>query len=426
MQYAFEGEAVEGEGVPSVFTKYLIEGLETGAADPTGEEITLKKLYDYAYKQVKAEVPQQSPQMWGFGLEGEICIACNPHPVIKPAELPKELLESTKDVLHWVREGTVSKLEELLRVGDKRMVLAAYEALKLMKDDDSRKIRDKVNRILEEYDAKLPPESVEPPVTPAVVEEEKPPPEEVAPRIEATEAQPVEPEIVPEITETEPATEDTLPQPPVPPLQPSPIERLPAEGPWVPDEQPSLGTVKDLQHEKAPWHEVLKAEIDRLPIGKVAFNPPDTMKLGVRERVETRISRDLNANLVSSLKGRGFPHIDNLIISEFMKVRLSGDDFYITPLNEEEQIILATGFTEWAWDVIARKSGRRMLHLHITLRIKLPFGEERKDHPILDREIAVQVNPIYSVRSFIVTNWKWIVTVLILPLIGWIWKMHTK
>lgn len=184
-----------------------------------------------------------------------------------------------------------------------------------------------------------------------------------------------------------------------------------------------LGKTKE---EKPEWYEVLQAELDRLPVGKVVFNPPDTMKLGVKERIETRISRDVNADLKISLRGRGIPQIEELKISELMKVRLSGSDFDIIPLNEEEQIIEATEFTEWAWDVTPKKSGKKILHLHITLRIRLPFGEERKDHPVLEREIVVRVNPVYSVKSFIFTYWKWIVTALILPLIGWVWETYIK
>lgn len=176
------------------------------------------------------------------------------------------------------------------------------------------------------------------------------------------------------------------------------------------------------EQEKPEWYEVLQQEIERLPIGKISFNPPATMKVGVKERIETRISRDINTDLVTSLKGRGLPHVEELTVSELMKVRLSGVDFEINTLNEEEQIIANTGFTEWAWDVTPQNSGNKVLHLHVTLRIRLPFGEERKDHPVLDRKIVVQVNPIYSVKIFVATYWKWLITVFILPLIGWIIK----
>ncbi len=183
----------------------------------------------------------------------------------------------------------------------------------------------------------------------------------------------------------------------------------------------------DEREEKKPeWYEVLQAELDRLPLGKVVFNPPDTMKLGVKERIETRISKDVNADLISSLRGRGIPQTEVLKISELMKVRLSGDDFGITPLNEELQIIEATGFTEWAWDVTPTKSGQKVLYLHVTLRIRMPFGEETKDHPILERRIVVLVNPIYSMKCFVQEYWKWIVTALILPLLGWALKTYLE
>ncbi|MFZ4526135.1 MAG: hypothetical protein ACOYOE_11480 [Chlorobium sp.] len=168
-----------------------------------------------------------------------------------------------------------------------------------------------------------------------------------------------------------------------------------------------------------PWHEILRKEMELLEIGKVTFNPPDTMKCGATERIETRIAKNIKTDLITTLKGRGIPKIEALKISELMKVRLSGDDFTIAPLNEEEQIIAETGYTEWAWDVTPLKSGKKVIHLHITLRIRLPFGEEKKDHPVLDREVIVKVSPFHSSKLFIVTYWRWVITALILPFIGW-------
>lgn len=177
--------------------------------------------------------------------------------------------------------------------------------------------------------------------------------------------------------------------------------------------------------EKPEWYEILQEELCRLPMGKIVFNPPDVMKLGIKDRIEARITRDIHKDLLVSLKGRGVPQSEQLKISELMKVRLSGNDFNIISLNEEEQIIEKTGFTEWAWDITPKDSGKKVLHLHVTLRIRLPFGEERKDHPVLDREIVVKVNPVYSVKVFLVSHWKWIVTALMLPLIGLVWKLYT-
>ena len=150
------------------------------------------------------------------------------------------------------------------------------------------------------------------------------------------------------------------------------------------------------------------------------------MKVGIPEIVEARISKDLKADLETSLKGRGVPKTERQIISELMKVQLSGgdDDFHIKQLNETEQLVAATGFTEWAWRVTPKSSGTRKLYLHVTLIIQTSSGEKKKDHPAEIREIVVQVNPAYSIKSFISEHWKWIVTVLILPTIGWVLKKY--
>lgn len=183
---------------------------------------------------------------------------------------------------------------------------------------------------------------------------------------------------------------------------------------------------KIFHHEKPEWYEVLEEELKRISVGKLVFNPSEKMRVGVRERIEVRISKNPDADIVSALKGRGVAQIEDINVSELMKIRLSGSDFNIIPLNEEEQFIGSQGVTEWAWDVIPQKSGNKVLHLHVTLRIRLPFGEERKDHPVLDKSVLVKVNPIYITKLFVITNWKWIATGIILPLIAFVWKTYIK
>ena len=76
LQYAFEAGRVDGEGIGSVFTQVLVDGLETGAADLNGDgAVTLDELYDYVYGRVVDESPRQRPHKWAFGVEGQIVIA---------------------------------------------------------------------------------------------------------------------------------------------------------------------------------------------------------------------------------------------------------------------------------------------------------------------------------------------------------------
>jgi len=173
--------------------------------------------------------------------------------------------------------------------------------------------------------------------------------------------------------------------------------------------------------------DLLKKALKKLKTGKILFNPPKVMKVGKTERVEARITQDLKAKLSKELKGRGYPMTRELKISEYMKVRLSGTDFKINALNEEEQFIGEIGeeeHTEWIWDVTPEKSGNQTLYLHVSVRIILPHGQEKKDHPVLNEEILVEINPAYMTVNFLLKHWKWLLATLLIPAGIAVWKKY--
>jgi tetratricopeptide (TPR) repeat protein len=79
MQYAFEGDKIEGVGVHSIFTKALVNGIETGNADLDKDGlISTDELYDYIYEEVMNQKPEQTPQKGEIGMiKGKIIIAFN-------------------------------------------------------------------------------------------------------------------------------------------------------------------------------------------------------------------------------------------------------------------------------------------------------------------------------------------------------------
>lgn len=101
MQYAFEGEQIKGEGIRSVFTRALINGLATGKADIDEDgQISVDELYDYLYDRVTDQMPEQKPRKWVFDLEGEIIIARNPNPAQfrEPRPQPKQVTGAKKEI----------------------------------------------------------------------------------------------------------------------------------------------------------------------------------------------------------------------------------------------------------------------------------------------------------------------------------------
>lgn len=226
--------------------------------------------------------------------------------------------------------------------------------------------------------------------------------------------------------------------PPMPEEEPSATEEPVAtseepveEEPFVPPEE----TAPTATPAPLPTNEAVSApaldplqsvevQLERLTGGKILYNPPTQMVLGRSERVEVRLSRSITQTLTEGLKGRGEAQTEAVPVATFMKVRLVGDSFTITPLSSEEQIVMEEGFTEWAWDVTPQRRGQQTLSLVVTARIKLPeYDDEQKDLGIIERDIRVQVNPGFALQAFVTNNREWIYPVVVIPAALALWRM---
>jgi hypothetical protein len=137
-EYSFEGDRVLGEGVASVFTSAVVEGLRTGDADRDRDGlITVADLYDYVYSRVKATEPRQTPALWTYGAEGDLLIARSPRgPIIEPTPLPEDLRVALESPRPRVRESGVAELAEILDGDRPGLALAAQLALQRIADED--------------------------------------------------------------------------------------------------------------------------------------------------------------------------------------------------------------------------------------------------------------------------------------------------
>ena len=148
-EYAFEGDqrADFGENkAASVFTRLLIEGLETGHAD-TDEDgrISAQELYQYVCDRAPDENAYQTPRLQG-DMAGDLFIANNPRAA--GAALPPDLREAVKSPRAGIRQGTIIELERLLREGGAKEAKAARQVLRGLTEDESAKVRDDATRAL--------------------------------------------------------------------------------------------------------------------------------------------------------------------------------------------------------------------------------------------------------------------------------------
>jgi hypothetical protein len=142
MEYAYEGDELALDaGQPSVFTRALVEGLETGEADRDRDgRVAIDELYAYLYERVRQTTPTQTPTISTIGLQGELYLARNPNPPpppVKPAPLPFELRQAVESEIAWQRSGAVAGLSRLAAGARPELVLTATQALqKLAADED--------------------------------------------------------------------------------------------------------------------------------------------------------------------------------------------------------------------------------------------------------------------------------------------------
>jgi len=203
----------------------------------------------------------------------------------------------------------------------------------------------------------------------------------------------------------------TAPPPPPPAQQPAAAADKGAAA-IVNALTPTTGTVTRGIHPATPPDfdpaAFVRAQLAALAPGEIVFNPPDTMREGRSERITVRIARaDAEARIKSGLEGRGVAQAEAIEVGTFMRVRLYGDGFQVTPRSDENQAVPETGFAEWIFDVLPEAGGSMMLTLAVAVRFKLPGSDEVTDLPVLTRDITVQVDAWWRAKQLFAANWQW-------------------
>jgi hypothetical protein len=164
-QYAFEGDEVRGAATSSVFTRYLVEAIRSGAADLDDDgDIALDELYSYVYEKVVAEVPQQRPKKQE-DVDGRILIARNVH-----WTLPTHLRHAIESPIAAQRLSAVEGLEYLHQAGNSVVRATVAGHLAALAADDSRSVASAASAALERAGAAstgIPSAAVAPERTPA-------------------------------------------------------------------------------------------------------------------------------------------------------------------------------------------------------------------------------------------------------------------
>lgn len=137
-EYSFEGDQVLGQGISSVFTAAVVQGLRTGDADRDKDGlITVTELYDHVFEWTRVGEARQTPAMWTYGAEGNVLVARSPRgAVITPVALPEDLRATLDSPRPRVRESGVAELADLLGGAEPGLALTAKQRLERVVEDD--------------------------------------------------------------------------------------------------------------------------------------------------------------------------------------------------------------------------------------------------------------------------------------------------
>ena len=169
--------------------------------------------------------------------------------------------------------------------------------------------------------------------------------------------------------------------------------------------------------------------------GIIAYSIPTKMVVGQKYNIKVRVTKDREGKDVLVVGDRNIPindpgvdskiTIEDIRVEKVMTAELLCDTsaFSVHPLSSKVQNIDDKGYTEWAWLVTPLKSGKGYLKLIIKVRID---DDVQKDIVVFDKNIDVDPDRIYSIKSWFSSYWQWLMSTIIIPFIIWLYKRRKK
>jgi hypothetical protein len=109
-----------------------------------------------------------------------------------------------------------------------------------------------------------------------------------------------------------------------------------------------------------------------------------------------------------------------------MEAKLASEDFNVTPLTREQQLVPAGQDTEWLWQIKPKRTGE--LHLFLTLNAILDVAGQTNAYKVetFSRTLTINVSLMSQVRDAVKGNWQWLWTAVLVPLGLWFYRRRAK
>lgn len=168
-----------------------------------------------------------------------------------------------------------------------------------------------------------------------------------------------------------------------------------------------LGTPGSARGAPTEEPETVDDALDRLDMGRLAFNAPDRMMHEQSTVVQLVLSGTKSSEELTELvREAGFVETAEVRMADVMEAHLRGAAFRITELTPSEQAVSARDPTEWKWELQPQQAGPQRLHLTLTALLQVE-GRPVRRAMTFERVIEVTVAPSRP-------GWVWPVVALLL------------
>src|SRR5215217_4723671 len=176
---------------------------------------------------------------------------------------------------------------------------------------------------------------------------------------------------------------------------------------------------------------------DSVVKGSVAYNTPpkemrwkDSTDMELVLRPSTYNAIDGLEQKIKEVKEAGELKVEPVDVSQRMEaVVFSSPEaaFDVSSITgESQQPITSAGDTDWRWKIVASNTGDNDLYLRMGIGLSSPRGESLgfrpvEGFPVSFEKISVKGTPWQNASNFVGSNWQWLWTAILVPLVALLW-----
>lgn len=219
------------------------------------------------------------------------------------------------------------------------------------------------------------------------------------------------------------------PPPPPPAAAQQPPGPLSGMVDWMMNEHPlGMGRTTPTVEGSLPSTTVADAVLDQLTMASLAFAIPSQTNVKTRIRAQLLIDLQLDPTaLAEDLSVEGEEFTGRVLVSRVVMANLTAPGFEVQSITPNRQAISMTESTEWLWYLTPKTAGKHDVFVTVTAFVYADDANFVERHiRTFERVISVEVRAEQVAWDWFKKNWQWFLTVLLLPLLRYLWKRYKK